>query len=173
MIVKLAGALLIVLSSAGLGYYLSVRDYFRISDLDELKKSLLLLRSEIEYMNNTLPAALNRLAETSSPGLALFFRNVAEDCGKKNSNGFEKIWSDACAGLGKHMHLDKEDIAQLEALGKTLGCQDKKLHRGNIENLIESIDITARRLAAAAEANRKMYRSLGLLTGLLISIMIV
>ena len=77
LIFKIIGCMLVIASSAGMGFYFSGEIKSRIEDLKELKKLIGLLRGDIRYASTPLPEAISAMARRSSGHFEVFLKNVS------------------------------------------------------------------------------------------------
>jgi len=73
MLLRFVGALAVMLGCAGLGMYFAAKEGFRVQELLEFKKALLILSSEIEYMRSTLSVACENIAKRTSKPISEVF----------------------------------------------------------------------------------------------------
>ena len=167
--IRLAAIILICLSSSLIGIYYGGKIPRRLAHLAEFKKCLLMLSSEIEFAVNTLPQAFVNIAHRSLLYEA-FFLKITE--GLDAGQSMAQAWAGGCPQLEQSC-LAEEDISHIAALGGFLGSIDKELQINSIEMLIFSINNTAETLEPEGIKNKKLYRGLGTLMGLLIVIILI
>ena len=173
IILKITGSILILISSSAAGFYFSRLNNYRIKALLEFKKAILMLRSEIEFSADPLPAAMELIAERAGESFSEFFKAAAKRLNEKKGDGISEIWKEAIeSGLNK-TYLAAEDIEYFKALGNTLGQMDRSLQINNLQMNIEYIDTKMDYLYNISGKNRKMYASLGILCGLLIVVILI
>jgi stage III sporulation protein AB len=73
MLLRILGILLIMAGSVGIGFYYSAKEGYRVQDLLEFKKALMILSSEIEYMRSTLSEACANIAKRTGLGISPIF----------------------------------------------------------------------------------------------------
>jgi stage III sporulation protein AB len=172
MVIRWLGAVLIALSGMALGRYYTNAQKYRLQELTEFKKALLILASEIDYMQTALPEAAARIAQKTSGMINALFFDFAESLTQNNHETAYHTW---CQALDKHKggaHLCNEDWAHLDDFGKTLGYLDKKMQLNAIKLAVEQADIKISALQAGMEKNKGLYQNLGLLGGLLLAVVL-
>jgi len=172
MLLRFAGALAIMLGSAGLGLYYSAREGFRIGELQELKKALLILSSEIEYMRAPLNSACASIAKRTEGIISQLFASFAEALTKSEGETAYRLWSVSLTGIKGKAFLAEEDISVLDGFGKTLGYLDKLMQQNAIDHTVAYIDEKTATLQTQGDKNKRMYRSLGVIMGLLITVVL-
>jgi len=153
------GGALVCLSTTLIGIYLGGAGGRRAKDLLEFKKSLILLKSQIDYAIYTLPQAFSHIAQRVAPPLDNFYRRLAEA-----PDG----WSDEILQLKSNLH--KDDLVNISLLGASLGQGDADVQINSIDMVLATIDDTLGQLTVKNKTDTKMYRSLGVVSGLLITI---
>ena len=173
MMFKIAGAALVMASSALLGLYFAQADSFRIADLNEWKKALLILRSQIAFAALPLPEAMSAAAERVGAPVSPVLSQFSERLSGRVSADTYAIWVKALHDNKTRSHLKQEDWEWLNNFGKTLGFLDKDMQLNSIDLTISYIDGKSEFLAAQSEKNKKMYGSLGILCGMLTVIILM
>jgi stage III sporulation protein AB len=172
MWVNIFGALLIMAGSVGIGFYFSAKENFRLQDLLELKKALLILSSEIEFMRSTLSEACANIAKRTTNGIGKIFEKFSNLLKENEGETAYQLWLAAIEENKSQIFLSAEDLTILEDFGKTLGYLDKQMQKNAIDYAVSYIDEKSAALQKQSAKNKKMYRSLGIIGGLLITVVL-
>ena len=167
MILKTAGMVLVLASSAFLGIYFAQLDSFRIADLKEWKKALLILRSQIAFAALPLPEAMSAVAERVGAPVSQALSQFSERLSGRGSADIYLVWTKTLRENTAHSHLKQEDWEWLFNFGKTLGFLDREMQLNSIDLIISYIDGKTEFLSVQSVKNKKMYGSLGILCGML------
>lgn len=159
MFLRIVGGILVCLSTTLIGIYFGGAGGRRSKDLLEVKKSLILLKSQIDYAIYTLPQAFANISERVSPPLDDLYRQLAEA---------PDSWSYEILRLKSNLH--KDDLENISLLGASLGQSDGDVQINSIDMVLATIDDTLSQLTNKNRTDVKMYRSLGVVSGLLITI---
>ncbi|WP_166239148.1 stage III sporulation protein SpoIIIAB [Paenibacillus turpanensis] len=167
---KLVGAVLIMSAATLYGFQRASRYGKRPVQIRQLIHALQLLETEIVYGYTPLPTALTRIAAQTPAPLERLFRKTAElmrepgavtaDCWEQ---AVKETWSDTA------MEKAEREIAQ--RLGANLGLtdrQDQVKHIRLASSQLRSEEETAREDQRRYE---KMWRTLGVLMGALVVIL--
>ena len=167
--IKIAGMILTLAASSALGLYLSGLPAFRRQDFLEIKKALLILKSEIEYAAAPLPEAMANIATRTKAPVSLIFESFALSL-KYNEGGETayRLWLAAIDEHKKAGFLKAEDWEIIGNFGKTLGYLDKQMQIDSIRFTMDYIDSEVLQLQESIDKNQRMYRSLGVIAGLLL-----
>jgi stage III sporulation protein AB len=172
MLIRIIGTLLVMAGSIGFGIYFSAKENFRVQDLLEFKKALLILSSEIEYMRSTLAEACANISKRTSHGVSEIFAAFSESLATSEGETAYQLWLAAMQSNAQKIFLAAEDRIVLEDFGKTLGYLDKQMQKNAIDFTVKYIDEKAAALQKQSDKNKKMYRSLGVIGGLLITVVL-
>lgn len=171
MIIKFIGAVVLICATSFIGYSLAADCSKRPRALRELQSLLQMLKNEISYLSNLLSEAFNRIYEGSNADTAILFKEAAlnlEIAGVTADVAWEKALEDNYAKLS----LNKEDKVILVTFGKMLGNSDLEGQLSNIELISSQLKLQELKAEEMRVKNEKMYRSLGVLSGLAIAIIL-
>ena len=172
IITRILGTIFIMAGSIGLGLYFSARESLRIKELLEVKKALLILWSEIEFLSTPLATACENIAHRTENTVAKLFENFSARLGLGEGGTAYTHWAQSLDYVAETSFMKAEDFSVLEGFGKTLGYLDKIMQKNAIDHTTHYIDDTVATLQAASQKSRRMYHSLGVVGGLLVVIML-
>lgn len=172
MLLRLLGTVAIMVGSVGLGLYFSSREDFRARELLEFKRALLILSSEIDFMATPISMACANIAHRIEGEMANLFKDFASLLEKATGETASQIWDRALVAIKEKTFLSPEDQNMLKGFGKTLGYLDKQMQQNAINYTISYIDETLGAIQAKGAQTKRMYRSLGVIGGLLITIIL-
>lgn len=168
---KIFGAVLIILGSSSLGFLKARQISLRSKQLQELKTALEMLKTEIDYGVTPLPVAFTKLANNLNSPLGDLFSTA-----KKNlAAGLvaQRSWQEAVSEVMPRTALLAEDKELLLEIGYNLGNSNSADQIRHLDLAQEKISHLHQIAAAEKEAKVKLWRYLGVLTGLLVVIIIV
>lgn len=170
MIVKLIGALILVLSGAMLGYDFSKRLTMRANVLSEFLNSLLYIENSMSYICMPLAEIFSSLSNTARGETGCFFEYMANDLKNIGNQSVGEIWDSNMTRC--NFSLNKEDYIPLKDFAMGLGST-------GMEEQLKNIALCRIRLEnCLADAKEdikkysKMYRGLGFFGGLLVAIIL-
>lgn len=170
MYIKLLGAVLVIVSSSGLGCYMAAQWGEHLKTMETLKKMILLLKGEIVYANSPLTEAFERTGKKAGGGLGDLFVAVAERLMRQQAEPFYTVWQEAIDHLPKEVCLSKEDKQHLKGLGEHLGYLDMDMQERNILLYLEQLDLTIDYLRKHKQEKSRLYTTLGIMGGLFLTI---
>ena len=171
--IKLIGAALVVLAGAGFGACPVHRMKERTRELEELYFCLLRLKSEISHGGKPLPEAIKAAADSKAEGKTGVYRSVMRMLAKRLEQGREAYETQLrfCVTEGfRDSVITKEEQEAFMDTFLLLGGGDKEKQVQMLSYYAENV-----RLATAQEKQRKkeksyLYRSLGILGGIFVSV---
>ena len=172
MTIQILGGLLVCGATTMLGLHIGAAGRRRAKELTEFKKSLILLKSQIKYAIYTLPQAFSHIVEKVDAPFANFYQNMADEL-EGGTNTAACVWAAEVSNSLKSNNLNKEDLENIATLEIALGQMDAQVQINAIDMMLVSIDETLANLAKENPKNAKMYRGLGVVGGLLITIVLI
>ncbi len=173
MLLKIIGCALIILSSAGMGFFFSNEMRCRIDDLRELRKLVMLLRGDIRYGNTPLPEAVTAIARRHKGSFTAFFTKVSARLNELSGLTFQEIWKEAVEKELLDTSLSKRDKMQLLQFGENLGYLDKDMQMNTLDLFLSQLEEETRELTKSAKEKSYLYNSLGIMAGIFISIIML
>lgn len=172
-IMKIIGCALVILSSAGMGFYFSSEMKYRIEDLKELKKLVGLLRGDIRYANTPLPEAINAIHRRHSGNFQTFFNHVSEKLNELSGITFSEVWKVAVDKELTSTSLTKKDKLHLAQFGENLGYLDKDMQMNTFELYISQLEEEITDLTKTVKEKSYLFNTLGIMAGIFITIIMI
>ncbi len=172
MWLKIAGAVIVILAGGALGFYYSGLEAFRVQDLGEFKKALLILKSEIEYLRTPLAEACLNIAKRTEKPANGFLESFADGLSKDGGAAYP-VWARTVDAWKKKAFLSNEDWDVLDGFGKTLGYLDTQMQLNAINFVTDYIDAKTATLQENGEKTKRMYRSLGWIGGAIVAVVLM
>ncbi len=173
MLLKIIGCALIILSSAGMGFFFSNEMRCRIDELSELRKLVMLLRGDIRYGNTPLPEAVTALARRHKGSFAAFFTQVSARLNELSGLTFQEIWKEAVEKELVDTSLSKRDKMHLLQFGENLGYLDKDMQMNTLDLFLSQLEEETKELSKSVKEKSYLYNSLGIMAGIFISIIML
>lgn len=170
---ELAGAMLVLSASTLAGFDQASRYARRPQQIRQWILILQRMETEIVYGFTPLPTALERLSHTVQGPIREMLAEVAGRLQTNRGETTRKVWQEVIGDLWHKTSLNKADKEIILQLGSTLGTtagSDQTKHLRLALNHLEQAESSA-----AEDRNRyeKMWRSLGVLVGALIVILMI
>ena len=171
MIFRIIGGVLVCLSCGLIGLYMGSKAGARVQKLLEFKRTLLMLKSEIEFAIYTLPQAFNNISGRTVPPFSTFYAQIGHEVANKEMS-LDTAWTAGLKNLST-TQLIREDFEMMDGLGKALGNMDVQIQLRAIDMTVNIIENTVVGLNAENAKKAGMYRGLGILGGLLITVILL
>lgn len=163
--------LVIILACGGLGMIKAQTYNQRLRELTDFKDMIQILKTEMSYRKDPLPAAFARIsAYKDNPAMDLLF-----ECSKlmKENLDFKQCWQQAMREAYRGSELKDEDRTIIEDLGLQLGKSDIQ-GQASMFALAES-RLNAQIDDAIKEKGTKgrMYKGMGFSIGIVIAVILI
>ncbi|MBE5962664.1 MAG: hypothetical protein E7256_15015 [Lachnospiraceae bacterium] len=173
LFIKILGCVLIIGSSTGMGFLFGSEIKKRIEDLKSAKTFAILLSGDIRYAKTALPEALSNVARRHEGRLGPFLKKVAKELDSYSGTSLYEIWKRAVKEELSKTSLTAKDKENLLHLGESLGNLDKDTQVTTIEWYIAQVEEDMKAVSADAKEKIKLYRSLGVLAGIFVVVLII
>lgn len=173
LVMKIIGCIMVVLSSAGVGFYYSSEIKSRIDDLKELQKLIGLLRGDIRYASTPLPEAIHSISKRHNGKFFPFFNCISIQLEELSGRTFSQIWKSATECELMNSSLTKKDKLHLIQFGDTIGYLDKEMQLNTLDLYLSQLDYEISDLSKTVKEKSYLYRTLGITSGIFIIILMV
>jgi stage III sporulation protein AB len=172
-VIRLAGALLILLAGTMIGYLQAARFAARPRQIRQLIHALQRLETEIQYGQTPLPEALSRLAGVVPEPVAGLFSRAAGQLDRRDGPSVREAWDQALAGGWSRTAMKAAEREALARLGASLGGSGRDDQLKHVR--LAMLQLQAEEAAAREEQQRyeKMSRSLGVLGAALVVVVLL
>lgn len=160
--------ILIFFASTYIGILISKQYKNRVTELNEFKIVLNTLKTKIRFTNQTLQDIFNEISLNSKGNINNLFKNMAL---KLNNNNASYAWEssiDECFS-----YLKKDDRQALKSMGKLLGKTDLEGQLSEIELTEALLETQISEAKKERDKNEKLYKTLGMITGVGIVIILI
>ncbi|MCX4269713.1 MAG: stage III sporulation protein AB [Lachnospiraceae bacterium] len=173
MLIRILGIVVVLLASCGLGFRISYELSYRIEDLQQIKRVLVMLRGEIKYANTPLTEAWSSIAFRVPEPWKSFLKELTEAMEAYDGDTFASIFQKMQKKYLDGTSLLSKDINRLADFGANLGYLDKEMQLGSIDLYLEELEGEMKEAEGKAEKNSKLYRIMGMAVGVLILLIIL
>jgi stage III sporulation protein AB len=166
----LIGALCVLFAGTALGFSISARYADRPKQLRLMLHALQRLETEIAYGRTPLPEALARIAEQMGEPLAALFRNAAAQM--DGTRPTDEAWRNAVQACWKQTAMKAPEQDVLIRLGQSLGGSDSEDQIKHLRLAMRMLKMEEENAAEDQRKYAKMWKSLGVLCGALVVILV-
>lgn len=168
LIVKIIIYSFIFLSCSLIGILISRKYVNRVNELREFKNALNIFKTKIRYTYEPIPEIFTEISENVDSNISNVFKCAAE---KMNVCAAGEAW-DLALKLDD-LNIDDEDRNVLRNLSKLLGKTDLEGQLNQIEMTSDFLDKQIKKAEIQKDKSEKMYRTLGMIMGMAIVIILV
>ncbi len=167
--IKLVGFIIILLSSAKIGFDISAKYTGRVEDLKSFISALGKIKTEISFSNCEITDALITASNVKSVNIHNILLYIA--------NKIEKGKMTLCDAFSSYIgenetFLIKEDIEEIRRFFSVFGSGDREDELENVSNTIINLKLNLNNAVENAKKYVKLYRTSGILAGFLIAIIL-
>lgn len=173
MILKIAGSIAVLTACGGFGFYCGGEFERRIRELKELRGIFLLVRGDIRYLKTSLPEAFYAVAEQNPGTFREFFQKVADSLSECIIGSFEEAFAKAAEKTLQETALKPQDISLLNQLGGMFGRIDTDMQLNALDWYLEQLEETIKGLSGEAVQKIALCKSLGVLAGIFLLVMLL
>jgi len=168
---KWIGALIIIFSATAIGRLLALQFRERPRQLRQLKSALQSLETEITYGLSPIGEAAKRLSE-QLPNPSKRFFSLFSDKLAQGEASLKEAWDETLKEFWPSTAMKKNELEIMKQFGATLGLSDRENQQKQIRLALSHLEREETEARAAQNQYEKMLKSLGLLAGLLIAIIL-
>lgn len=170
--VKWIGALLFIGATTLAGFEMSRRLNARPKQIRQVKNALQILEAEILYSQLPLPEAFLTIAKQIPQPSRSFFQSLGDTLHENNKDLYT-VWNNQVNALLKTSSLSDNEGEILRQFGRTLGQHDFDQQQKHIHLTINHLDRELEEARDNQYRYGKMAKSLGLLCGLFIVLLLI
>ena len=122
---RLLGSVLVLGATLWFGAYFAAKEKYRLQELAELERAILLLQSQIAYLSAPLTEVLESVSWKAEGVIGEIFAQAAAVMAERERASAEEIWTEAWSKRRNQIFLTAEDLDMVLSFGKTLGYLDK------------------------------------------------
>ncbi len=166
MILKLSGSFLIIICCFAFGIKSSdrLKKYYESCKL--IEEVLNRISIMIRYRSMNIYGIISELKKSESLSEMEFIKNLPDDCSER----FSDLWKRA---VNSDMNIGDEEKNLLISFGEKFGSSDIQGEISGIEMLSENIIIIKNKRFQEYEKKGRLFRSVGLLAGIMTGILIL
>ncbi|OKZ56776.1 MAG: hypothetical protein BHV99_03785 [Clostridium sp. 26_21] len=154
--------------STGIGILISKMYENRVKELRQFKNILNIIKTKIKFTYEPLTEIFNQISQEKSSKIEEIFENMTYKLAFEN---VKYSWMDAIQEADISITQEDKDI--LKELGKVLGQTDADSQVNEIEVTESFLNMQIEKAEEARKKNQKMYKTLGVVVGLVFVIILI
>lgn len=155
------------------GFWIDEGQRKRINELETFIYVFEILKAEIEYQLTPLKEVCMHIGEREKNSVGYVFSRFAQILEQKESVDLSGMWQTALESQKDALHLKVDDYVTLETFSGACGYLDKELQKRNLEMVIDKITHEKKRSQEQYERCSKLNKSLGVLVGATLVILLI
>lgn len=171
---RLLGCILILAACTGFGFSKSQDMQRHLQQLEEMKKLFYLLRSELQYTRAPFAEVFEKIGRKTGEPFQRWLFKLSERLRKKDACCFWEIWNTSIHADLEKEHLEspkcclkKDELEDLRNVGKNLEYME------SLDLYIEHLEYRIKHLREAYQTKRKLCRSMGIMGGIFLVILLL
>jgi stage III sporulation protein AB len=150
----------------------------RLSQLEQLRRMIFLLKGQIVYANASLPEAFEAVGKREKGPLGALFLAAAKQAETLEEANFSAVWEQEIEKLeeknGREQSaLSRSDRQSLAGLGRHLGFLDREMQERNLLLYLEELDEQIAQLRGHRQETCRLYTSLGVMGGIFLAVILI
>ena len=166
------GAFLVFLASAGMGCQESRKLSEHIQALEEFLQVIICLKGEIRYGNSSLAEAFQRTVPRLQGPFRELAEKLAKELGSVEGITLEQLLCGKHSAEIKNMHVTAEEQKFICSLGNRMGYLDRETEVRQLELYEEELKRHIEEIHTTIPSKKKIYRTLGIMGGFLMVILL-
>ena len=173
LLLKILGSIMIIISCSLIGYFYGTRYSKRQRNLIVFQNCISLLETEIIYSATPIPEALESVYKKGNKNVSFVFRDIKDYLlSDKNHSVFDSfVYVTEC--LKDKLYFKDEDVEIFLSLGRVIGSSDRYDQQKYFKLIHTQLKNQQIEADEARKKNEKMYKSLGVMMGLAITIILL
>ncbi|AUS08526.1 stage III sporulation protein AB [Laceyella sacchari] len=170
---KLIGGLLVILATSWLGFTFAGRVRDRPKQLRQLRSYLAILKTEIEYGTRPLAEACANIASQEETAVSRLFQASADQLLKGDGSSTYECFRRAIEQEWQRTALQQSEQTVLLQLCQVLGSSDRQDQAHHLTMACNQLELEENRAREEQDRYEKMYKTMGVLTGVLLVILMI
>lgn len=172
LVIKLIGVCMTLAACGTMGLTWAGVYEKRPRHLIAMDSALQLLETEIIYGATPLADAMVHISQSCDPEIAELFKYTACELRKMEGVTAGEAWSSALMLFQEKGFLNNSDIQILKRFGASLGMSDREDQAKHLELARSQLKLAAAQAEDAAKKNSTVFRYMGFLGGLFLTLVI-
>lgn len=169
---KIVGGILVLTAAAFYGWKLSCDQQEHMEQLVAMKEMFLMLTGEISYTKTPLKEAFSRMAQQNKEPFTGFLKQAAEGL-EENEDSIGEFWKKLIDREAGRFLFSKEEESLLKRVGENFGYLDGQMQLKNLELYIGQAEVLIERSQKELKEKQKLSRTLSLMCGLFVIILLI
>ena len=171
--IKIIGAIMIIASTSFIGFLKALTYKNRLVELYEFQKGIELFETEVRFTKSPLSEAFNKIADNLSGEVSKIFKKFSISYISSDGQTASVIWNETILNNINNLNLTNDDLNIIRDFGVCLGTLDAEGQINSISSVVSRIESQIETVRGFCNKNAKLYQSLGVYSGILISVLLI
>lgn len=173
LIIKISLLVMVLVVSTMIGFFISNKFSERVKELEDLATALELFETKISYTYDSLIDTFTYISENLKTKIYRIFFITAEHLRENKNLSAGEIFRNVIDEEKIFLELNKKDIEIIKNLSIALGQVDLETQLKNINLVSNLLNVQLKEAREEKMKNFKVYRNMGVLTGLVLIILLI
>lgn len=173
IIMKFLGGLLVLISTSLIGFFYGNQYSNRLNNLVYMEQCIKMLETEIVYGAVPLPEAMLNVYKKGNKKVSFLFKEIRDHIIENKVEEVYYSFYDLRHILKNDLNFKQQDVEIILSLGRVLGTSNREDQGKNFQLILNQIIILEKEAKLERDKNEKMFKSLGVLVGLAIVIILI
>lgn len=170
---KLIGSLIVIASTGIMGFYYGDIFYRRVKQLTSIQYAINLLEAEIVFTSTPLSEAFKNVANKTKEPINKIFEYLSMRLMDKEVTDVQSAFFEALKKNKGELYFNKEEVEVLASFMSALGASDVEGQKKNFNITSKKLESLEKLAEESRRKNEKLFRYLGVCTGMLIVIILI
>lgn len=173
MLHRLLGGLFVIAACGGGGILFGRQMKLRQEHLQEGRRAIELLQAQIRAEGGSLPEALQETGEHMAGVYGELFREISAELLLYRGEPVRVLWEEAARRKLRQSYLHASDVEQFVLLGEQLGMTDRQMQETILGRYLNYTENELSVLLGEIREKTRLYRNLGILLGIFLTILLL
>ena len=164
---KIIGSIIVISVCTAFGFEKSRELQLHLKELEELKRLFMIIHSELKVTKATLSEIFLKVSKKTETLYKEWLKNLAKQLEVCDAGTFVELWKSSIQIYLGETTLRKDEIYELEQVG--LGIQ----YIDTLELYLNQLDFTIQNTREELKSKRKLYQSMGIMSGIFLVIVLL
>lgn len=170
---KLLGAMLIITACTALGIKSVTKNRKTLKIIEELSSALLEMARAINFRLDPLPDVIHKLSREQFSDKNTFINRLSRQIEKTPEKSLPELWQNVLHNFSQEHSLPQKVTSIMSAIGENVGKMDYETEIHRLTCGHKSLTDLHAKMSQAHEKTEKMTKSLGVVLGIFIVILLI
>ena len=170
---RLAGSILIIASTAGIGWLYGTELKNYLQKMRYIRYVAGLIKGELEYTGAPLAEIFRETGRRVKKPFSTWLVRMASEIDEREESAFARIWNRGIDRDLRELNLKSEHSILLKELGTFLGQIDQETAGKSMQLYLNRLDIEIEKLREGLAAKRKIGNCLGVMGGIFLVVVLL